>query len=91
MKSPGIGILAAFAIAGNHQMNLRNAVTEQKLYPFLVDGDGRWKSRKDVYHVHQEITQPDQKNKTVDIMGVENGLGHILGNAHAGPVKLLKS
>ncbi|MBI1337718.1 MAG: sialate O-acetylesterase [Phycisphaera sp.] len=58
-------------IAGKGDGTLEHAVTEEKLYPYLVDSEGNWAVRKDVRYVqvldggdgmvavHNEWLQPD--------------------------------
>jgi hypothetical protein len=90
--------MAQISAAGKGE-TLEKVVKEQKAYPFLIDGDGKWTERKDVRFtqvmvgkgggmnlLHNDWLSP--KGKT---MGVEFGVGHKLGNAIEEPVLLLKS
>jgi hypothetical protein len=83
---------------------LEKAVKEKKKYPYLVDADGKWTVRSDVRFIR---VSPDPKKAMLnnewlgatlgtrapdfDTIGVEYGLGHVIGNAVDAPVMILKS
>lgn len=83
--------------------SLEHAVKEEGLYPFMWDGEANtWSKRQDVRYVHAQgsggfnegnpgvrrnmwLTVPGNK------IGIEQGIGHHLGNAIDAPVLVLKS
>jgi len=83
--------------------SLEHAVKEEGLYPFMWDGDKNdWSTRKDVRYVHAQGSGGYNENKpgvrrntwlTVpgNKIGIEQGIGHHLGNAIDAPVLILKS
>ena len=87
---------------GKPEGSLEFAVKTQKKYPYLVDEAGNWSERKDVRFVRMmqgnglmnnewlEVAQPGQIFKSTTI-GVEFGIGHVVGNAVDAPVMILKS
>jgi hypothetical protein len=87
-------------VAGDKDGTLEYAVKKEGLYPFLVDKDGKWTTRKDVRNVAVMGSGGVGKTQfrinswlTVsgNRIGVEQGIGHQLGNAIEEPVLLLKS
>ncbi|MFU8781261.1 MAG: sialate O-acetylesterase [Kiritimatiellia bacterium] len=79
---------------GNEEKTLENAVKQQGLYPYLVDADGNWITRKDVRNV-RVMNFKDHKNQWMTIdsanIGPEIGIGWHLGNIIDAPVLILKS
>ena len=87
---------------GKPEGSLEFAVKTQKKYPYLVDEAGNWSERKDVRFVRMMqgnglmnnewlgVAQPGQIFKSTTI-GVEFGIGHVVGNAVDAPVMILKS
>ena len=85
--------------------SLEKAVTEEKLYPFLVDAASNWTERNDVRNVFVEDGKNDStavfhnewlkvgagKGRLKAFLGIEFGVGHQLGNFYDDPVMLLKS
>jgi hypothetical protein len=86
-------------ISGGHGENLEKAVKEEKLYPYLVDASGNWAERNDVRNVQVMVGKGGGMNvlhnEPLKVgkgkMGIEFGLGHVLGEALDEPVMLLKS
>jgi hypothetical protein len=84
---------------GEPDGSLRHAVTEKKLYPYLVDEAGNWTERKDVRNVRVMgsglggMRQFNNEWLTIKgrTIGPEVGIGHHLGEAIDAPVLLLKS
>jgi len=77
---------------------LEGAVKKDNMYPFLVDGDGNWTTRKDVRNVsvmHRRGSGNVYRNDWLTIsgnkIGIEIGIGHKLGDAIEAPVMVLKS
>jgi Carbohydrate esterase, sialic acid-specific acetylesterase len=74
---------------------LEKAVKEKKLYPYLVDKDGKWVERQDVRFVHYQSGRGPLRNEFLCVkpgnIGVEYAAGHALGNALEDPVMLLKA
>lgn len=78
--------------------SLEHAVKTVGLYPFLVDDNGEWTTRKDVRNVsvmqkrgNMDVYRNDWLTISGGKMGIEIGIGHQLGNAFGGPVIVLKS
>ena len=79
---------------------LENAVKVKNKYPYLADDAGNWTERMDVRNVRVMVGKGGEmqpfnnewmtiaKTKT---MGPEFGIGHVVGNAVAAPVMILKS
>ena len=88
-------------VKGDKDGALEKAVKEEGLYPFMVDDAGNWTKRMDVRNVHtQGSGGPDGKggvrrNDWLTVsggkIGIEQGIGHQLGNALDEPVLILKS
>ncbi|MCA8975691.1 MAG: sialate O-acetylesterase [Planctomycetes bacterium] len=79
---------------------LEHAVKEEGLYPFLVDDSGGWTARHDVRNVHvmgsggpgkTSVKRNDWLTVSGKKIGIEQGIGHQLGNALDAPVLILKS
>jgi hypothetical protein len=78
---------------------LENAVKEKKKYPYLVDADGKWTVRNDVRFARVHMLERKRSNEWLgtllndvkELIGVEYGIGHMLGNATDAPVLLIKS
>jgi len=97
----GIGRIDA-AAKGGPEGSLELAVKTKMKYPYLVDETGNWLVRKDVRFVRMMqgkglmnnewlgVAQPEQIVKSTTI-GVEFGIGHVIGNAVDAPVMILKS
>lgn len=80
--------------------SLQNAVQNKKLYPYLVDDEGKWASRADVRYVRVMSGRGggmqvfNNEPLTVDkckTIGVEFGAAKYLGDAIDAPVMILKS
>jgi len=79
--------------------SLEHAVSEKKLYPYLVDDSGNWTERKDVRNVRVMGSGTGGmkrfNNEWLTIkgkaIGPEIGIGHHLGSAIDAPVLILKS
>lgn len=86
-------------VAGDKDGTLEHAVKIEGLYPFLVDDAGKWTIRPDVRNVAVMGSGGPGKSqvRVNDWMtvggkiGVEQGIGHHLGNALEEPVLILKS
>jgi len=86
-------------ITGNKGETLEKAVKEEKLYPYLLDASGNWAERKDVRYVQVMVGRGGGMNVLHNEwlkvgkgkMGIEFGLGHVLGEFLDEPVMLLKS
>lgn len=78
---------------------LENAVKRENLYPFLVDGTGKWVVRRDVRYVRvmgsgtgpMRVFNNDWLTVKGAHIGPEIGIGHHLGTLFDAPVLLLKS
>lgn len=91
-------MVGAGKVAGDKPGTLEHAVREEKLYPFLVDEDGKWTERQDVRNVRVMQHRGSMKlfnNEWMTIkggkIGPEFGIGHQLGEAIDAPVLILKS
>ena len=80
--------------------SLEFAVQNKKLYPYLVDGSGAWRSFEDVRYVRVMVGRGggmqlfNNEPMTVEkcrTIGPEFGIGHMLGGAIDQPVVILKS
>ena len=80
--------------------SLEHAVKEEKLYPFMVDDAGSWSKRDDVRNVHVMGSGGPGKTRQMRNdwltvsgrkVGIEQGIGHKLGDAIDAPVLILKS
>lgn len=87
-------------VTGDKDGSLEHAVQKESLYPFLIDDAGKWTTRHDVrniavmgsggpgktqFRINDWLTVSGKK------IGVEQGIGHQLGNAIDEPVLILKS
>ena len=88
------------AVAGDKDGTLEKAVKSEGLYPFMVDDAGAWTKRMDVRNVHTmgsggpgkaSIKRNDWLTVSGGKIGIEQGIGHQLGNAIDAPVLILKS
>lgn len=77
---------------------LFKAVKEEGLYPFMVDAEGNWTTRNDVRQVHvmqkrgnMNVGRNDFLTVKGNKIGIDQGIGHPLGNAIDGPVMVLRS
>ena len=80
--------------------SLEHAVKEEELYPFMVDDAGAWSKRDDVRNVHVMGSGGPGKTRQMRNdwltvsgrkVGIEQGIGHKLGDAIDAPVLILKS
>ncbi len=88
-------------VKGDEEGSLEYAVKNESLYPFMIDEVGNWTKRLDVRNVHtQGSGGPDgrggvRRNDWLTVsggkIGIEQGIGHQLGNAMEAPVLVLKS
>ena len=87
-------------VAGDKDGTLEYAVKKEGLYPFLIDGEGKWTTRKDVRNVavmgsggpgKTQVRVNDWLTVSGGKIGVEQGIGHHLGNSLEEPVLILKS
>jgi hypothetical protein len=86
-------------VAGDKEGALEHAVKTEGLYPFLIDDAGKWTTRQDVRNVAVMGSGGPGKtqvrvNNWMTVggkIGVEQGIGHQLGNALEEPVLILKS
>lgn len=76
---------------------LEHATKTAKLYPFMTDAEGKWTIRKDVRNVSvmqrrgMSVYRNDWLTVSGGKIGIEQGIGHQLGNAIDEPVLVLKS
>ena len=85
----------------NPETTLEHAVKNQALYPFMVDDAGAWTVRKDVRNIHTQgsggpkgrggVRRNDWLTVSSKKIGIEQGIGHHLGNHFDEPVMILKS
>jgi hypothetical protein len=87
-------------VAGDKDGTLEYAVKKEGLYPFLVDGEGKWTTRQDVRFVavmgsggpgKTQVRKNEWLTVSGGKIGVEQGIGHHLGNALEEPVLVLKT
>jgi len=86
-------------ITGDKGESLEKAVKTEKLYPYLLDASGNWAQRNDVRNVQVMVGKGGGMsvlhNEALKVgkgkMGIEFGLGHVLGEFVDEPVMLLKS
>lgn len=80
--------------------SLEEAVQTKHKYPYLVDPSGGWSQRDDVRYVRvmdgrgggtQLLNNDWLSVKTCRTIGPEFGIGHVVGDALAAPVLILKS
>lgn len=82
-------------VAGAKDGTLEYATNEKGLYPFLVDDEGVWTTRRDVRNV-RVMNSKDQKNDwltagNTKAIGPELGFGSVVGDVLEAPVMILKS
>ena len=75
--------------------SLQEAVKSKSKYPYLVEDDGSWTQRKDVRNVYI-MSLKLQHNDWLSVtnrknVGLEQAIGHAMGNALDAPVMILKS
>ncbi|MEZ6142097.1 MAG: sialate O-acetylesterase [Zavarzinella sp.] len=87
-------------VVGDKDGTLEHAVKTKKLYPFLVDAEGKWTVRNDVRNVRVMVGRGGgamgiHNNEWLTIgkgnIGPEIGIGHHVGNTLTEPVMILKS
>jgi len=87
-------------VAGDKDGSLEYAVKKEGLYPFLIDDAGKWTTRQDVRNVavmgsggpgKTQMRKNDWLTVSGGKIGVEQGIGHQLGNVLEEPVLILKS
>ena len=87
-------------VKGDKEGSLEHAVKSENLYPFMVDDEGNWTTRKDVRNLHvmgsggpgkTSVKRNDWLTVSGNKIGIETGIGHQLGNALDEPVLILKS
>jgi len=79
--------------------SLETAVKDKGLYPYLVDDEGNWTTRKDVRNVSVMESRGNMRvyrNEWLTVegkgkIGIEIGIGNALGAAMDAPVMVLKS
>lgn len=88
------------AVNGDKPSTLTNAIKEQGLYPFMVDDAGNWTKRMDVRNVHvmgsggpgkTGVKRNDWLTVAGRKIGIDQGIGHQLGNYFDEPVMVLRS
>ncbi|MBX2852486.1 MAG: sialate O-acetylesterase [Phycisphaeraceae bacterium] len=74
---------------------LKHAINNEGLYPFMVDDNGDWTVRKDVRQVYVMQGRGVQRNDWLSVnggrIGMDQGIGHQLGNHFDEPVMVLRS
>jgi hypothetical protein len=87
-------------VKGDKEGTLEHAVKNEKLYSFMVDDSGKWTTRKDVRNVHvmgsggpgkTRLMRNDWLTVSGSKIGIEQGIGHQIGDALDAPVLVLKS
>lgn len=86
-------------VKGDNEGSLTYAVKEEGLYPFLVDDEGNWTTRKDVRNVSVMQRRGNMnvyRNEWLTVegkgkIGIEQGIGHELGAYFDAPVMVLRS
>jgi hypothetical protein len=88
-------------VKGDKEGSLEYAVKNENLYPFMVDDSGNWSKRMDVRNVHTQgsggpggrggVRRNDWLTVSGGKIGIEQGIGHHLGEALGAPVLVLKS
>ncbi len=75
--------------------SLENAVKTKGLYPYLVNESGDWAVRDDVRNVSVMVKKGVYRNDWLTVnpkkIGIEIGVGNVLGEAIEEPVMVLKS
>lgn len=91
-RANGLGWIARIDIPGT----LATVVKQQGKFPYLIDKDGKWVERKDVWY-KGVVTATANRWLSVDCgagknrIGPELGFGHIVGDYHDEPVLILKA
>jgi len=91
-QANGLGWIARVDIPGT----LATVVKQDGKFPHLIDSDGNWVSRDDVWY-KGVVTATANKWLSVGCgaagnkIGPELGFGHIVGDAHDAPVLILKA
>ena len=88
-------------VKGDKEGSLDHAVQKENLYPFMVDDTGNWTKRMDVRNVHTQgsggpngrggVRRNDWLSVSGGKVGIEQGIGHHLGDFLDSPVLVLKS
>ena len=87
-------------VKGDKEGTLEHAVKNEKLYSFMVDDSGKWTTRKDVRNIHvmgsggpgkTRLMRNDWLTVSGSKIGIEQGIGHQIGDASDAPVLVLKS
>ena len=88
-------------VKGDKEGSLEYAVKNENLYPFMVDESGSWTKRMDVRNVHTQgsggpngrggVRRNDWLTVSGGKIGIEQGIGHQLGNTYDEPILILKS
>lgn len=88
-------------VQGDKEGSLSYAVKNENLYPFMIDSEGNWTTRQDVRNVHTMgsggaggrggVRRNDWLTVSGGKIGIEQGIGHQLGNHFDEPVLILKS
>ena len=88
-------------VKGEKEGSLEYAVQKENLYSFMIDESGNWIKRMDVRNVHTQgsggpggrggVRRNDWLTVSGGKIGIEQGIGHQLGNALESPVLVLKS
>lgn len=91
-QANGLGWIARIDIPGT----LSTIVNQDGKFPYLLDDDGKWAARDDVWY-KGVVTATANKWLSVDCgagsnkIGPELGFGHVIGNFHDEPVLILKA
>jgi len=91
-QANGLGWIARVDVPGT----LATVVKQDKLFPYLIDEDGRWRSRDDVYYKGVVTATADKWlsigcGAGANQIGPELGFGHLIGDHHDEPVLILKA
>jgi len=87
-------MVGAGRVTGDKEGTLEHATKKEGLYPFLVDDEGNWTTRKDTRYVRYmtgRLLNNDWMTVAGGRIGPEHGIGHQIGNAIEAPVMVLKS
>ena len=86
------------AVMGDKDGTVEKAVKQENLYGFLADAEGKWTVRKDARNVSvmqkgdkMNVYRNDWLTISGNMIGIEIGIGHHIGNAVDEPVMILKS
>lgn len=86
----GLGWTARLDIPGT----LKTVVREDGKFPYLIDDQGRWTKRNDVWYrgvVTATGNGPLSPGVQGNTIGPEMGFGHVMGTYHDEPVLIIKS